>query len=559
MPLCENHADTRNRWTANTTTCSDFRGDVPDCPIPALECMFKGGEAIELKLQDHIRVRGFPSWLTVVTGPKGSYREEHILAFLEATLEEWKPGREWRILLLDAYAPQQTDNVFRLAWSRGYVLVNLGGGTTGVVQTNDVDLHEHQRREYTQKEMAELVRLARLKPDRMPSAKREQCIDWMAEVWDNRKLHAQAALGYKYTGCRNALDGSEDHLICREAGFFWGKLEMKEQRTKAMLDVEVEVKEERLKWGYDAVKSLIVPYPHRGMLDVTVEFQEDEVVVEEEGEDPWEEWKSEPEDDSDNDDNDDNDDNGIEEPHAHPTRDGGGSALTVEQADMVSEQSSRITALKQSIEALEAQGLSVAAQGLKRALKAEERKSMGTRAADAVVAKAMQESQWEEDRKLAKERQRVRNQMEDERLAKKAKTEARTMQKEATAARRKLQDAKEMQETQEALKTFTPEMLGAGKPRAGGADMKKRRKEVLQRLAAKGAKFSARGRNDWIWFLDAWDDRMINEHGAEWGNVFAGYMQHLAQELVAGNANAVINFMQTETSRVLSDVRALQV
>ena len=65
---------------------------------------------------------------------------------------------------------------------------------------------------------------------------------------------------------------------------------------------------------------------------------------------------------------------------------------------MLSEQSSRITLLKESIEALEARGLSVAAQGLKRALKAEERKSMGTRAEDAAVAKALQESQWKEDR-----------------------------------------------------------------------------------------------------------------------------------------------------------------
>ena len=134
--------------------------------------MFKGGEKIEHKLKDHIRVRGYPPWLSVVTGPKGSYREEHMLNFLEASLEEWKPGRQWRILLLDAYKPQQTENVRRLAWSKGYVLVNLGGGSTGVVQTNDTDCHEHQRREYTQKEMAELVRMARLRPDRMPSAKK---------------------------------------------------------------------------------------------------------------------------------------------------------------------------------------------------------------------------------------------------------------------------------------------------------------------------------------------------------------------------------------------------
>ena len=52
---------------------------------------------------------------------------------------------------------------------------------------------------------------------------------------------------------------------------------------------------------------------------------------------------------------------------------------------------------------------------------------------------------------------------------------------------------------------------------------------------------------------------MIHEHGPEWGNVFAGYMQHLAGQLLAGNADAVIDFMRTETSRVLSDVRALQV
>jgi len=142
----------------------------------------EGGEKKEQKLKDYIRVRGYPPWLTAVTGPKGSYREEHLLTFLEATLEEWKPGRQWRILLLDAYAPQQTDNVRRLAWSKGYVLVNLGGGTTGVAQTNDTDCHEHQRREYTQKEMAELVRMARLTKGRMPSLMEEQCIELMADV-----------------------------------------------------------------------------------------------------------------------------------------------------------------------------------------------------------------------------------------------------------------------------------------------------------------------------------------------------------------------------------------
>ena len=65
--------------------------------------------------------------------------------------------------------------------------------------------------------MAEMVRMGRLNPSKMPSAMAEQCIDWMAEVWSNRHLHIQARKGFKYTGCTNALDGSEDHLIAREA------------------------------------------------------------------------------------------------------------------------------------------------------------------------------------------------------------------------------------------------------------------------------------------------------------------------------------------------------
>ena len=101
--LKEGHADTRARWSACTTTCSDFQGHVANCPILGLELMFKAvGESLERKLQGHIHHRGYPRWLSIVTGPKGSYREEHILSFLETHLEPWHEGREWRILGMDA-------------------------------------------------------------------------------------------------------------------------------------------------------------------------------------------------------------------------------------------------------------------------------------------------------------------------------------------------------------------------------------------------------------------------------------------------------------------------
>ena len=153
VPLKENHCATRCRWSACTMTCSN---EQKARAIPGFECMFKAeGEQLEGKLQLHAQALGLP-WLSVVTGPKGSYREEHILNLLERHLEPWSPGRQWRVLLLDAYAPQLTDNVRRLAWSRGYVVIPHGGGATGVTQTNDTDLRQHLRRGYVELETLDL-------------------------------------------------------------------------------------------------------------------------------------------------------------------------------------------------------------------------------------------------------------------------------------------------------------------------------------------------------------------------------------------------------------------
>ena len=61
---------------------------------------------------------------------------------------------------------------------------------------------------------------------------------------------------------------------------------MADRRAKVCVDVEVEFQAGRLPWTYDAVKSLIRPYPKRGHLDTVKDFQED-VCELEEGEIPW--------------------------------------------------------------------------------------------------------------------------------------------------------------------------------------------------------------------------------------------------------------------------------
>ena len=178
----------------------------------------------------------------------------------------------------------------------------------------------------------------------------ESCIDWMGEVWGNRALHDQAREGYKYTGATNALDGTEDHLVARKARVFWDNLGISAKRDAACHDVRVEVEAGRLRWGYDAVYSLVAPFPSRQALDQTEELQDEEDVAPVEDEAAWSNDEGDDSDDSSEEavgeddalhDGGGSDDAGAEG-EVHALCDGGdrGAALSVAQADSVCEHSS---------------------------------------------------------------------------------------------------------------------------------------------------------------------------------------------------------------------------
>ncbi|MCP4243633.1 MAG: hypothetical protein GY772_24025, partial [bacterium] len=228
VPLKEGHAATRERWSANTmTTSCEKRAKA----IPPLQLMFKGtGPRLARKLTASIPA--WAPWLTVVTGPRGSYREEHILNYLETLV----PERPWRVLLCDAYGPQTTAAVRRVAWQHGYVVIIHGGGTTAVTQTNDTDLHARLKQLYLELEGDEMIQQQRLLPNACPVPRKEDVLQWQAILWSQPSLHTPAVAGYKKTGIANALDGSEDHLICREAGEAWNALNMSRRRDEVMKD-----------------------------------------------------------------------------------------------------------------------------------------------------------------------------------------------------------------------------------------------------------------------------------------------------------------------------------
>ena len=250
--------------------------------------MFKAeGKNVEQKLQRYVASKQLPFKVTVVTGPSGSYREHDIINFYEAHEAPWGPGSRWELNFLDAYGPGLTNNVFRSGWTRGKILVTHGGGASCVGQTNDTDLHLFVRKTFIEKQMDLMMRKARSVGGGMADLTREENIDTMIEVMSDLQLHLRATRGYKYTGTMVALDGSEDHLVCREAKDFWNENDMRARINAAVADVKSRFHAGELPWNYSTVQSLIAPYPKTGHLDTLRLGQEDEATEDPDGV-PWE-------------------------------------------------------------------------------------------------------------------------------------------------------------------------------------------------------------------------------------------------------------------------------
>ena len=113
--------------------------------------------------------------------------------------------------MCDDAGAHKTQNVWNFCWSRGYVRIVLGGGTTPVAQTCDTDLNEHVRREYGKKESRLLLEKMR-NGQVVPKMTHEECMQLMLDVLSDPALHRGAAEGYKKVGESIDLYGKEDGL-----------------------------------------------------------------------------------------------------------------------------------------------------------------------------------------------------------------------------------------------------------------------------------------------------------------------------------------------------------
>jgi hypothetical protein len=591
VPIVEGNAEVKARWTANLTTVSKFKleqaSDPQSLPVqgnyqkPFHEMMFKAARdgIVYGRLQEFIRSRGFPSWISVTVAPKGSYREQDVIEFLNKHLDEWTEGRDWRILLADDYAAHKTENVRQLAWSRGYVLIVLGGGTTPVSQTCDTDLNQHVRKAYGVRETQLLLEKMRC-GEAVPKISHEESLLLMFETLSNPELHHRASEGYKKTGQSVDLFGKEDALICREAGEFWneettdGYPSMRSRIDAELAAVADEIETKGIAWSYRDVQRLIIPYPKRKEVDDVLEklgddFYHDDIEVIDQAEETKTNAavadmgdqgnQGEPSSSS---------SDSEEEVHAtvadnKKARVAASASVNVqevhlsaEQADAVHQVTCTIAGLQATLDSLRSLGSLRGAQCIEAELQKEKRRQRLLVKESPEVAEAFLQRRKAEEQRALQQRRMLAEQNEREKRAAKAIADRNAAVAELNKCKKTILDLENIRASKHAIKTFTLESLGQGSLNAGGAKAKARRLEVLDRLARMGSGLSPGQRNDWSWFKEAWDQAMVTEHKENWATTFSGWVQGLLDD---ETSNAFSVFVYNETCRIFKDTAALHV
>ena len=582
VPVVEGNSDVRSRWTANLTTCSQWTA-VAGGAMPYSECMFKGtkGGPVDERLQAFLRSRGFPSWFTVTMGPKGSYREYDIIAFLDKHLEPWKEGRDWRILLADDYSAHKTNNVFEFAWSRGYILLTHGGGATPVSQTPDTDLNEHVRRFYGNKECALMMEKMRHGMV-VPKLTHEECMELMWEVLADPALHQRASEGFKKVGQSIDLRGAEDALVCREAGAYWNEETSDHYASmRHKIDVELAAVAEEFSsggivWCKRDVQRLVSPYPaHRRADNILQNLGEDFFH------DDLEHLSDAEEDDADAEEDAEesapsSDENAASENESAIAADDGddvvqvasdlkseGSStgqeivpLSASQADKLHQVRITIAALESTMEGLTATGVVRGVQCIEAEIRKQRRRERDLVRESPAVAEAFMRLRRAEEEEFLNQKRLAAQLKQRKRDATEAIAARNAAVADLKRARQSIQDMESTRACKQAINTFTLQALGAESANAGGKKAQKNRFEVLDRLSRHKVGLSPAQKNDFAWWKEAWDEAMVTEHRGNWAKIFAGWVQNVMDSKAT---NAFSKFMYDETCRVFHDSAALAV
>ena len=261
LDLKENVAATRERVSLMTLVTSD-EAEATWQTVP-VELLFKGKKDGILRgcraLKTGLRI-------TFQHAPKGSYRLEHVLRFLEQHLpeftEERKSANDYRLLFLDAYAAHLDEQIWDLAWSRGFVTMIHGAGTTGIAQVNDTHLHSALETKYCEVELETMELRQTRRPGDIGRDREEVALD-LAITW--RSLdHRSVARGHVHNGLTNALDSTQDRDLADNIKALWVELGIYELREESRKEIFAKVEAGELGWNAESIKSIMPSWGSHG-------------------------------------------------------------------------------------------------------------------------------------------------------------------------------------------------------------------------------------------------------------------------------------------------------
>ena len=332
-----------------------------------------------------------------------------------------------------------------------------------------------------------------------------------------------------------------------------------------------EARAKHVGWNYNDVYSLIMPCPASKEVDAILEKTRD---------DNWtakleEEWGEAVMDEEQCDADDIPRSSGDEGQEIENFTDGGSSEaesvcassavqpldppdLAPAEADLVQETNERQHLLHTMSNELASHGFMHAAGSLKMEMTKERRRQRAAARESPAVAEALRQVNIK-DSEMQQQKRRQLRALNDQKESVEHLDQLIT-KKTAELKRKKLEVLRfeSLMETKHALKTFTPECLGDGQAKGGGAKCRDRRHEVMNRLARLGSGLTVPQRNGWEWFKGAWDAHHVGHYDMFWGSIFAGWMQKVLEDVQKPEkANAFSEFVHRETARVFSDTPAL--
>ena len=208
VALLENHAHTRMRLSIMTWTTNSLAAFPNGLPLEVCFKVLSGGSSI----LEHLQL--LPGAFSVRCSDSGSYREEHVFAFLELHLPVVDDARRgpggWCLLYLDIYSGHLSRRIWDLRWERQYILLYHGGGCTGLTQPSDLWLHYVLEQKLSDLEACAFLLHQLLRPGTVPSLTRQEVLKNIMAAWRHDIPHDRSVKWCLKVGLTIALDGSED-------------------------------------------------------------------------------------------------------------------------------------------------------------------------------------------------------------------------------------------------------------------------------------------------------------------------------------------------------------